>query len=198
MLSKLSSTISRIAEFIAAMILVAIFSIFLLQIFTRYAPKIAWLAPLGAIEAWMITLVPIGWTVNLISLLWVWLIFIGCSTFVRDRDHIVFDVFFNALPYGARRFLALATGAFLIGMMIYAFGPTYEAIFDSRLMDLKKIQTLSLPITGDNISIKWLFAPVVLFMLATIIRYGIRLYRLYTADFDDNQDAGQSARPTRG
>ena len=198
MLSKLSSTISRIAEFIAAMILAAIFVIFLLQIFTRYAPNIAWLAPLAAIEAWMLTLVPIGWTVNLISLLWVWLIFIGCSTFVRDRDHIVFDVFFNAAPIGARRFLALATGAFLIGMMIYAFGPTYEAIFDSRLMDLKKIQTLSLPITGDKISIKWLFAPIVLFMMATIIRYGSRLYRLSTAGFDDNQDAGHSGGPTRG
>ncbi|MEK9744543.1 MAG: hypothetical protein VW499_00645, partial [Candidatus Puniceispirillum sp.] len=110
----------------------------------------------------------------------------------------VFDVFFNAAPYGARRFLAIATGAFLIGMMIYAFGPTYEAIFDSRLMDLKKIQTLSLPITGDKISIKWLFAPIVLFMVATIIRYGVRLYRLFTASFDDNQDAGHSARPTHG
>ena len=197
MLVKLSSTISRIAESIAAMILATIFVMFLLQIFTRYAPKIAWLAPLAAIEAWMMSLVPIGWTVNLISLLWVWLIFIGCSTFVRDRDHIVFDVFVNALPCGARRFLALATGAFLIGMMIYAFGPTYEAIFDSRLMDLKKIQTLSLPITGDKISVKWLFAPVILFMVATIIRYGIRLYRLSTTGVDDNHDAGHSARPPR-
>ena len=34
--------ISRVAEFIAAMVLAAIFIIFLLQIFTRYAPKIAW------------------------------------------------------------------------------------------------------------------------------------------------------------
>jgi len=198
MLSKLSSAISRISEFVAATILAAIFIIFLLQIFTRYAPKIAWLAPLAAVEAWMTSLVPIGWTVNLISLLRVWLIFIGCSTFVRDRDHIVFDVFFNALPYGARRGLGMATGAFLIGVMLYAFGPTYDAIFDSRLMDLKKIQTLSLPITGDRIPVKWLFAPFVLFMFATVIRYGIGLYRLSTAGPGEGHDDDGSRTALRG
>ena len=54
--------ISRVAEFIAAMVLAAIFIIFLLQIFTRYAPKIAWLMPIPPIHDWMMALVPIGWT----------------------------------------------------------------------------------------------------------------------------------------
>ena len=74
------------------MILAAIFIIFLLQIFTRYAPKIAWLMPIPPIHDWMMALEPIGWTVNLISLLWVWLIFFGCAFFVRESDHVAFDV----------------------------------------------------------------------------------------------------------
>jgi len=178
MFVKFLTTVTRIAEFIAATILGAIFITFLLQIFARYAPKIAWLAPIDSLQSWMQSLVPIGWTINLISLLWVWLIFFGCSFIVRDRDHVIFDVFFNAVTPRVRRLFALATAVLLIVVMIYAFGPTYDAIFESRLMQLKKIQTLSLPITGERIPIKWLFAPILLFMVATILRYGETVYRL--------------------
>jgi len=178
MFVKFLTTVTRIAEFIAATILGAIFITFLLQIFARYAPKIAWLAPVDSLQSWMQSLVPIGWTINLISLLWVWLIFFGCSFIVRDRDHVIFDVFFNAVTPRVRRLFALATAVLLIVVMIYAFGPTYDAIFESRLMQLKKIQTLSLPITGERIPIKWLFAPILLFMVATILRYGETVYRL--------------------
>ena len=38
-------------------------------------------------------------------------------------------------------------------------------------MDLKKIQTLRIPITGDKIAIKWLFAPYVILMVALVVRY---------------------------
>jgi C4-dicarboxylate transporter DctQ subunit len=67
--------LTRGCEFIAAMILAAIFIIFLLQIFARYSSKIAWLMPIEQVSTWMSSVEPIGWTINLISLLWVWLIF---------------------------------------------------------------------------------------------------------------------------
>ena len=38
-------------------------------------------------------------------------------------------------------------------------------------MELKKIQTLRVPLTGDKIPIKWLFAPFIVMMLALIARY---------------------------
>ncbi|MDA7720353.1 C4-dicarboxylate ABC transporter permease, partial [Alphaproteobacteria bacterium] len=63
MFSKLRDSLTRIAELITAILLAVIFITFLLQIFTRYAPKIAWLAPFSAVESWMASLVPIGWTV---------------------------------------------------------------------------------------------------------------------------------------
>lgn len=50
---------TRCAEFIAAMALAAIFATFLLQILFRYMPFLE----------------PIGWSVVLISLLWVFVIF---------------------------------------------------------------------------------------------------------------------------
>ena len=163
--------ISRAAEFIAAMVLATIFIIFLLQIFTRYAPKIAWLMPIPPIHDWMMALEPIGWTVNLISLLWVWLIFFGCSLIVNESDHVAFDVFFQALSRSWQRHFAMATALIMVVAMLYSFGPTWDAIFGSRLMELKKIQTLRIPVTGDKIQIKWLFASYILLMIVITLRY---------------------------
>ena len=38
-------------------------------------------------------------------------------------------------------------------------------------MELKKIQTLKIPITGDKIPIKWLFASYITLMIVVILRY---------------------------
>jgi len=194
MFSKLKNTLTRAAELITAILLAVIFITFLLQIFTRYAPKMAWLSPVSAVETYMASLVPIGWTVNLISLLWVWLIFVGCSFALQDRDHVTFDIFYNSVPLRWRRVFAFVTVGLLMGVFAYALGPTFDTVFNNRLMELKKIQTLSLPITGERIPIKWLFAPIVVFMVMTILRSGMRLYRLfYTMGTDiDKSTAGTS------
>jgi len=189
MFERIFKRISRVAEFIAAIILAAIFLIFLLQIFTRYAPKIAWLMPIQPIHNWMIALEPIGWTINLISLLWVWLIFFGCAFFVRESDHVVFDLFFQALSRSWQRYLAMATALIMVAAMLYSFGPTWDAIFGNRLMELKKIQTLRIPITGDKIPMKWLFAPYIMLMIVITLRYmwrGFMLARTALPPMDAN------------
>ena len=77
MIDKLKLWSSRLANFVLATVLAVIFVTFLAQIFARYAPKIATAVPLSAVSQWLwlASIEPIGWTVNLISLLWVWLIF---------------------------------------------------------------------------------------------------------------------------
>ncbi len=177
----ISKWFTRGADFIAATLLAAIFVTFLIQIFSRYAAKIAWLMPIPPISDWMASLQPIGWTVNLISLLWVWVVFFGCSFVVRERDHVTFDVLYLALPKAGRRVLAYLTAIIVIAGMVYALPATWDAVFANRLMELKKIQTLRVPITGDKIAIKWLFASVVLLMIVTILRY---LWRIVTITRD--------------
>ena len=47
-------------------------------------------------------------------------------------------------------------------------------------MELKKIQTLRIPVTGDRIPIKWLFASYILLMIVITLRYlwrGVTLAR---------------------
>ena len=163
--------LTRGCEFIAAMILAAIFIIFLLQIFARFTSKIAWLMPIEQLSNWMLTVEPIGWTINLISLLWVWLIFFGCSFVVRERDHVTFDILYLALPDHLRRIAIFVISLIMIFALLWSFLPTWDSIFGSRLMDLKKIQTLRMPITGDKIPIKWLFASYITLMIVVILRY---------------------------
>lgn len=175
-MNAILARISRVAEFVAAMALAAIFITFLLQIFTRYAPKIAWVMPVPPIAEWMMALQPIGWTVNLISLLWVWIIFFGCAFVVRERDHVAFDIVYLAMPRRGRIVMALAGALIVIGAMLYSFLPTWDAIMVSRLMELKKIQTLRIPFTGDKIAVKWMFAAYILLMIAVILRYLWRIW----------------------
>ena len=163
--------LTRGCEFIAAMILAAIFIIFLLQIFARYTSKIAWLMPIEQASNWMLSVEPLGWTLNLISLLWVWLIFFGCSFVVRERDHVTFDILYLALPDHLRRIAIIIVSLTMIFALLWSFLPTWDAIFGSRLMELKKIQTLRIPITGDKIQMKWLFASYITLMIVVLLRY---------------------------
>ena len=172
MIEKLKLWSNRFVNFILAATLAIIFITFLAQIFARYAPKLAVFIPVENIAFWFASIEPIGWTVNLISLLWVWLIFLGCSFVVRERDHVVFDVFTQAMSPRWSFICKIMVALTVVGAMLWSFGPMWDAIFGSRLMDLKKIQTLRIPITGDKIAIKWLFAPYVMLMVVLVVRYG--------------------------
>ena len=76
-----------------------------------------------------------------------------------------------------RKVLALITAVLMIVAMLYSLPAIWETVFENRLMNLKKIQTIRVPITGDKIAIKWLFAPFVMMMIVVTLRY---LWRIYT------------------
>ncbi len=159
-MTRIVNLLSRVAEFIAAMSLAAIFITFLLQIVFRYAPFLE----------------PIGWSVVLISLLWVFVIFFGCSFLVRESDHVTFDILYLAASPRTRRILALITAVLMIIAMVYSFPAIWETVFANRLMELKKIQGIRVPITGGKIPIKWMFAPFIMLMIVVTARYMWRIY----------------------
>ena len=172
----LMNRLTRIAEAIAATALAAIFIIFLLQIFTRYSGKLSQWMPIPNLSLWMSEIEPLRWTVYLISLIWVWLIFFGCSFVVRERDHVAFDIFYQAGPPRIRKIMTVLGAIILIVVMLVSLPATWDAIMANRLMDLKKLQTLRMPITGDEIAIKWLFFPYLVLMAVLIIRSCSRIF----------------------
>ena len=82
-----------------------------------------------------------------------------------------------AAPRPVRKVLALITAVLMIAAMLYSLPAVWETVFANRLMELKKIQTIRMPFTGDKIAIKWLFAPFVMLMIVVTIRY---IWRIYT------------------
>ena len=172
----LVNRLTRIAEAIAATALAAIFIIFLLQIFTRYSGRLSQWVPVQSLSMWMSEIEPLRWTVYLISLIWVWLIFFGCSFVVRERDHVAFDIFYQAATPRLRKVLSVSGAVILIATMLFSLPATWDAIMANRLMELKKLQTLRIPITGDKIAIKWLFFPYLVLMFTLVVRGCFRIY----------------------
>ena len=49
--------------------------------------------------------------------------FFGCAFFVRQKDHVSFDIVFYALPAKFQKILTVATALIIISAMLYSFGP---------------------------------------------------------------------------
>ena len=92
------------------------------------------------------------------------------------NDHVAFDILYQAAPPRLRKIMTILGAIILIAVMLISLPATWEAIMANRLMELKKLQTLRLPITGDKIAIKWLFFPYLVLMAILIIRSCSRIF----------------------
>jgi C4-dicarboxylate transporter DctQ subunit len=141
---------SRLAEAIAGGMLAAIFLTFLLQIVLRYF------------------FTPAGWTLELIGILWVWVIFFSCAFVVREQDHVKFDIIYLSVPRRVRQIFALIAAAAIVIGMIWTFLPTWDYI---EWMKIRKTSTVRNPFTGNKIPLRDVFSIYAVFMIAVAARY---------------------------
>ncbi|PSL21371.1 TRAP transporter small permease [Shimia abyssi] len=141
---------SRLTEAIAGGMLAAIFLIFLLQIALRYL------------------FTPAGWTLELIGILWVWVIFFSCAFVVRERDQVKFDIIYLSMPRRVRQIFAMIAAAAIVIGMLYTFLPTWDYI---EWMKIRKTSTVRNPFTGNKIPMRDVFSVYAVFMLAVAARY---------------------------
>ena len=159
---KVCAAAARLAEGIAAALLAAMFCVFLLQIFSRYALSD-----------------PFGWTLELCLTLWVWLVFFGCAFVVRRRDHVAFDLVYHWAGARWRRMFSLVgAGAIAFGMAA-SFLPTWDYI---DFLKIKKSATLGLPM-------REVFSIYALFMIAVCASYVVRFVFVWRHGASD--DAGE-------
>ncbi len=142
---------SRLTEAIASGMLAAIFLIFLLQILLRYF------------------FTPAGWTLELIGILWVWVIFFSCAFIVRERDHVKFDIIYLSVPMRVRQVFAMLAAAAIVVGMLYSFLPTWDYI---DWMKIRKTATVRNPFSGEKIPLRTVFSIYAVFMLVVAARYG--------------------------
>lgn len=162
------SWLPRIAEGISAVLLATIFVTFLLQIGSRYLPKI--ISGLGLTDALplLASVEPFGWTLELIGVLWVWVIFFSCAFVVREFDHVKFDIIYLNVSRRLRAIFAIITSLAIVGGMIYAFLPTWDYI---DFMRLRGTSTVHNPFTGAKIPMRTIFSVYAVFMIAVAARY---------------------------
>jgi len=160
--------VSRLSEAIAAGLLAVIFFTFLLQIATRYAPRI--IGPLGLDEFFpaLGTIQPLGWTLELIAILWVWVIFFSCAFVVREWDHVKFDIIYLSVSRRTRKIFTIISAIAIVAGMLYALLPTLDYI---DWMKIRKTSTVRNPFTGDKIPMRTIFSVYGAFMIVVAGRY---------------------------
>lgn len=163
---KIRAIAVKLCEGAAAALLAALFVTFVLQIFSRYA-----LAR------------PFGWTLELCLTLWVWLVFFGGAFVVRHRDQVSFDALYRRVGARTRRLFALVGAAAIVCAMAASFLPTWDFI---DFLKIKKSATL-------GVSMRAVFSIYALFMLAVIVGYAARFFRILRRGLPEEEEAKPGA-----
>jgi len=79
----------------------------------------------------------VSWTEEVPRYLLVWISFLAAAVGVLNRDHVGFDVLFNALPRPVRRVLGVTLSLLILmfGWIVFRYGITFVQDFGSDLME---------------------------------------------------------------
>lgn len=158
----------RAAEFFVGALMALMFLTFVLQITIRYTARLEWIA-----EA-----VPLldpsryGWTLEFCLLLWVWIIFWGCAFVVRDEDHVTFDVLYNHVRPGIRRWFVILGGLAIVIALGASILPTWDKFY---ILRLKQTATLK-QLVGDWVRMRDVYSVYILFLIAVSLRYAWKVF----------------------
>jgi C4-dicarboxylate transporter DctQ subunit len=155
-----------IAENVAAALLAAMFAAFMLQIVSRYVLNN-----------------PLGWTLEVCLTTWLWLVLWGGGLILNERDHVRFDILYQAVRPGVRRVFALISAAALIAAIAAALPAAWDYI---TFYEIKSSSTL-------GIRLDYVFSVYAIFSVGIILRYALRAWRLLRGDDVAKLDDGRSA-----
>jgi TRAP-type C4-dicarboxylate transport system permease small subunit len=79
----------------------------------------------------------VSWTEEVPRYLLIWVSFLAASVGVLKRDHVGFDVLFNALPKPVRRVLGVTLSVMIFGFgwIVFRYGIVFVQDFGSDLME---------------------------------------------------------------
>lgn len=150
-LKGITGWLRRRAENVAAALLAIVFVSFILQILFRYV--LGW---------------PVGWTLEVSTLAWMWLVLWGAAFVVRERDEIRFDILFSAVSLRLRRGMVIVAGTVLAGLFAISLPAVIDYVTFMRVESVSYI----------DLRLDYAFSIYVLFALAVI---GRCLYRIWEA-----------------
>jgi TRAP-type C4-dicarboxylate transport system permease small subunit len=111
---------------------------------------------------------PLAWSDELIMILYILMVFWGAATLLKERDHVMLDLVYAALPPGGQRVFALVGAALMAALLLVLLPEAFDYV---RFMHRE-----STPVLGVPFSV--VFAPFVLFVVLVAWRYVVKLVRL--------------------
>ncbi len=150
-MDRLLARLRTFALDIGALMLGALFVVFLIQIVSRYVFN-----------------APSLWTLEACLTLWLWIVF-WCGAFVlSERDHVRFDVLYTAVRARTRRVFALVSALAVGAGFLAALPATWSYI---SFYEIKRSSVL-------GIRLDIVFSVYAIFAVMMILRYFWRAWRI--------------------
>jgi C4-dicarboxylate transporter DctQ subunit len=143
-MKRLASWLRRRAEDVLAALLGVMFFAFVVQIVFRYVFNL-----------------PIGWTIELTVITWLWLVLWGAAFVVKESEEIRIDLVTSMVGRRARLVMALAAGVAIVALYAVSLPASWSYV---TFMKVESSAYLKIPMS-------WLYSIYLLFVVAVIVRY---------------------------
>jgi len=165
--SNATAWFRRCADDVAAVLLVAMFVAFLVQIFMRYV--LNW---------------PVGWSAEVCALAWLWGILWGTSFVLAEEDEIRFDIIYRSVGRRTRRVFDALSAIAIVALYAVSLPATVSYI---AFMKVERSAYM-------DIRFDYLFSIYILFACATIVWYSRILWRAVRSDGGSDDAAEEGGR----
>lgn len=110
-LLRFGDRVSNFGSHLTAALLLSMFVVFILQIVFRYL--LGW---------------PVLWTVEWVTIAWVWGILFSFTFVIKTGEMIRLDILYNAVPRGARRGMDVIGGLLVAGIFAYTLPHAWDYV----------------------------------------------------------------------
>jgi C4-dicarboxylate transporter, DctQ subunit len=143
-MTKLFDFLRARAENVLALMMAVMFVAFILQVLFRY----------------MLNL-PLAWTDEVCTIVWMWGILWGAAFVMRNRDDIRFDMLYSALSRGKRRVLTVLASGAIVGILLASLPAAYSFV---SFMKVEKLANFQIPLS-------WVYSIYLMFVVAMALRH---------------------------
>ncbi|MEO8546203.1 MAG: TRAP transporter small permease [Burkholderiaceae bacterium] len=141
----------HLAEGVAAAVFALLFATFIVQVVMRFVFNN-----------------PLAWSDELIVVLYILMVFWGAALLLKEKDHVMLDLVYEALPPGGRRIFGLLGAALVAGLMLVMLPQAFDYV---KFMGREKTPVLDIPFS-------YVFAPFILFVAVIGVGYFVKFCRL--------------------
>ena len=144
------------ADAIGVLLFLSAFSGFLIQVFFRYVLN-----------------QPLAWTEEATMIAFIWTVFWAAAFMVPIKEHVTFDVVYDAVSDRTKRILSIISMAFLIVAFLLLIPRTFDYL---DFLFRKRSPVLRIQMT-------WVYGCYVLFLIGFAVQAMWRLYQLFRPEW---------------